>query len=98
MNPLASVGAAVVAAALAPAALGEPERIAVRRAGVDDLKAAYLSCNAQMAAGRLPTSAVMACSMVYEELKSRAFGGDFEKLLAWSQAQARNSQALRTSP
>jgi hypothetical protein len=29
----------------------------------------------------------MKCSVVYEELKQRAFGGDFHKLLAWSKAQ-----------
>jgi hypothetical protein len=28
----------------------------------------------------------MGCSMVYEALKQRAFGGDFAKLWVWSRA------------
>lgn len=62
---------------------GELESVAV-----DRLKTVYLECSRAALAGRLSSAAIMQCSVVYEELKSRAFGGDFDKLLAWSNAQA----------
>jgi hypothetical protein len=54
---------------------------------IDELKSVYLSCSSAAADGRLDTAAIMQCSIVYEELKRRAFGGDFGRLLAWSRAQ-----------
>ena len=51
------------------------------------LKRAYLACNDAAIGGRMGSGSVMQCSIVYEALKRRAFGGDFGKLLAWSQAQ-----------
>jgi|AP12_2_1047962.scaffolds.fasta_scaffold01352_4 hypothetical protein len=54
---------------------------------IDELKSAYLACNRAATRGRLNTGGIMKCSVVYEELKQRAFGGDFHKLLAWSKAQ-----------
>lgn len=60
---------------------------AVHDLSVDELKHAYLSCSEAALAGRLPTGAIQVCSEVYEQLKQRAFGGDFLALLAWSSAQ-----------
>jgi hypothetical protein len=54
---------------------------------IDELKGAYLACNRAATSGRLNTGGIMKCSVVYEALKQRAFGGDFYKLLAWSKAQ-----------
>ena len=54
---------------------------------IDELKGAYLACNRAATNGRLNTGGIMKCSVVYEALKLRAFGGDFHKLLAWSKAQ-----------
>lgn len=53
---------------------------------VDELKRAYLSCSDAALGGRLGNGAIQQCSEVYEELKRRAFDGDFERLLAWSRA------------
>jgi hypothetical protein len=55
---------------------------------VEDLKRAYLLCERMATLERLNHEAIMSCSVVYEQLKQRAFGGDFEKMLAWSKAQA----------
>ena len=52
------------------------------------LKTAYLLCGRSAMKGELNTSEIMQCSVVYEELKLRAFDGDFEKLRAWSKAQS----------
>lgn len=54
---------------------------------VGELKAAYLQCSDATGQTRLPPSILMGCSIVYEELKNRAFGGDFERLLTWSRSQ-----------
>ena len=51
---------------------------------IEALKRVYLSCGREAVGGRLDTSGIMYCSIVYEELKLRAFDGDFGKMLAWS--------------
>jgi hypothetical protein len=81
-------GITLLAAAVASAAMGQVERASLQSATIDDLKQAYLACDAQATSGRLSTSAIMGCSVVYEELKARAFGGDFEKFLVWSRTRA----------
>jgi hypothetical protein len=45
--------------------------------------------------GLLGGAEVKACSVFYEELKKRAFDGDFDKLLAWSRAQNSTNIAAR---
>jgi hypothetical protein len=57
------------------------------RIPIVELKRVYLACNRAAIDGRLNTGGIMHCSVVYEELKRRAFGGDFHKLLAWSKVQ-----------
>lgn len=65
----------------------------LKRVPINELKSVYLSCGRAAVSGQMNTGGIMYCSIVYEELKRRAFGGDFEKLLAWSKAQpsARNT-------
>ncbi|HEX2198987.1 MAG TPA: hypothetical protein VHG88_10250 [Burkholderiales bacterium] len=60
---------------------------------IEELKNVYLSCNQAASDGRLDTAHIMYCSMVYEELKRRAFEGDFDRLLAWSRAADRQISA-----
>ncbi|HET9976072.1 MAG TPA: hypothetical protein VFQ20_01435 [Burkholderiaceae bacterium] len=36
----------------------------------------------------MPTALIARCSLIYEALKQRVFGGDSDKLLAWSRGQA----------
>lgn len=53
---------------------------------VDELKAIYLACNDALVDQRLGSGGIAQCSIVYEALKARAFGGDFGRLLEWSSA------------
>ena len=55
---------------------------------VDELKRAYLLCNRTAMNGSMKHAAAMQCSILYEQLKERAFDGDFYKLLEWSRAQS----------
>lgn len=50
---------------------------------VDQLKRVYLDCEHHSQQGALPFSQAAYCSTVYEQLKARAFGGDFSRLHAW---------------
>lgn len=47
------------------------------------LKRRYLDCDRGASDGTLDRASVMSCSVVYEELKQRVFGGSFEALHAW---------------
>jgi hypothetical protein len=69
-------------------AYGESAGRELDGAPIDALKRAYLFCSRAAVEGRLDTGAIMQCSVVYEELKRRAFDGDFDKLIAWSKAQS----------
>lgn len=76
-----------------PAAHSQSLDAELKEVPIDELKRVYLSCDRAADSGQLNTGGIMYCSMVYEELKRRAFGGDFARLLAWSRAQpsARNT-------
>jgi hypothetical protein len=86
MKTASVVTVLMLAASAMPAAqsdtLGELNSVPI-----DQLSSTYLSCSSAATSGRLDTAAIMQCSVAYEVLKRRAFGGDFEKLLAWSKAR-----------
>jgi hypothetical protein len=71
---------------LAIVGLGDARGGDLKDVPVAELKSAYLSCT-DMRLSQQPRSTIMWCSLVYEQLKARAFDGDFEKLLAWSRTQ-----------
>lgn len=78
---------------LASAVLLSPARAqlplqTVRQPTIEQLKTMYLSCNDAALNGRPERHGIMRCSILYEELKQRAFAGDFDRLLEWSRAQA----------
>ena len=60
----------------------------MKNESVANLKISYLSCERAAITGRLASADVMHCSVIYEELKRRAFDNDFEKLSAWVRSQA----------
>ena len=74
-------------------ALGQTKGNPLQGVTVDALARMFLAC--ERAAITVPLSGGEAaqCSLVYEEFKLRAFGGDFEKLHAWwlSQRVARQT-------
>jgi hypothetical protein len=78
-------------------AMAEPDRSHLKDLTVDSLKSIYLACNDGVLDGRLSTGAVAQCSVVYEELKQRAFDGDFDRLLAWSRSQPDTARARRAA-
>jgi hypothetical protein len=57
------------------------------RATPEQLKSDYLHCERLAQATLLDFGTAGDCSMVYEELKQRVFGGDFHLLLAWWRQQ-----------
>jgi len=85
----------LLVALAAPAAHGQSSRAAPKGAAIDELKRAYLSCDRAAMNGRLQSAAVMQCSIIYEELKRRAFGGNFESLLVWSRTHPSGRDARR---
>jgi hypothetical protein len=52
-----------------------------------DLKTVYLHCSREAPRGTLGFGGIASCSVVYETLLKRIFGGDFHSLIAWSRAQ-----------
>ena len=69
------------------AAQAQPARDGVGHLSVTELKRGYLACHRASMRRALAAGESMQCSMVYEELKQRAFGGDFERVLAWTHTQ-----------
>lgn len=76
-------------ALMAPLAHAQSSSPLPEAVSIDELKNLYLGCERAALAGSLDGEAVMHCSVAYEELKRRAFGGDFQSLKAWSDAQSR---------
>jgi hypothetical protein len=56
---------------------------------IERLKRAYLECERAAVNGRLATDEIMLCSVLYQELKQRAFDGDFQRLKAWADERLR---------
>jgi hypothetical protein len=59
----------------------------------EDLKAAYLYCDRLATTELFDSSAAASSSMAYEALKARAFGGDFQRLLAWWKTQQHSAKS-----
>lgn len=71
-----------------PAFDADTELVApLEQASHDRLKATYVDGSNAAAQHLLGAGEVAACSIVYEILKRRVFGGDFAALLAWSRSQ-----------
>lgn len=87
----------LVVAMAAPLVGADDRRTAPENGTIDDLKVSYLSCDRAANTGRLATAEIMHCSVIYEELKRRAFGNNAERLNGWirSQPPAQGSPASR---
>jgi hypothetical protein len=70
------------------AASADSLRAHLQRLSERDVKQFYLGCSAAAMRGRLGGGETAACSVGYEVLLQRHFGGDFHALLAWSRKQA----------
>ena len=65
-------------------AFGNSESSDRRQLTIAELKTIYLDCDRSAMSGQLGAAEMAACSIVYEELKKRAFDGDFDRFLVWS--------------
>lgn len=54
---------------------------------IEALKDVYLECERSASDSRLGAGDIMQCSLVYEELKQKAFDGDFRRVRLWLNAQ-----------
>jgi hypothetical protein len=91
IHRIAALGAAIILAfgTLQQAAASEPSPTSSM--SIEELKGVYLGCEEAAAASKLGGGDVMYCSQVYEELKQKAFGGDFRRIRSWLE---RRSMAL----
>ena len=62
---------------------------------IDALERLYRVCERASTNGTLNAEGAAYCSKVYEELTTRAFGGDFEQLEAWAKSQPASRHAGR---
>jgi hypothetical protein len=84
----------ILCAVLITLSLSSPSRagpaipVALQQLSVTDLKAVYLGCERSASRSVLGPGDAATCSIAFEELKRRAFDGNFENFLTWWRAQA----------
>lgn len=78
-------------AVLASLACGAPAD-AETMPSIDALKRAYIDCERRALVQRIPADEIMQCSVVYEDLKRRAFDDNWIKLWQWSRQALGPSQ------
>lgn len=84
-GPRVGLAAAIAFAWISvPSAYGQ----SVDTLSVNALKGAYQNCERAAMNSGLDNAEIMRCSVIYEELKRRAFDGDYRKLKAWWDAQS----------
>jgi len=87
MSTLHSASAAALLWLVAAGTAGQAQRSDLKDTPTEALKRLYLSCHREATRARMDREVIMQCSVVYEELKRRAFQGDFEKLNHWARSQ-----------
>jgi len=81
-----AIGAAALMACLA-AGHAQPVQAPSEADTLERLKRGYLMCGYTAAVRRLMPSEVAICSDVAQALLEHGFGGDFDRLVVWWQAQ-----------
>jgi hypothetical protein len=74
-------------AVVSTASMAQTDRSHVAALTADELKVIALECNRRASQTLLGVAEATHCSLAFEELKQRVFGGDFGRLLAWWQEQ-----------
>lgn len=54
---------------------------------LEELKERYLDCEVEAFDGPMDFGQAAVCSHYYEELKDRAFGGEFDRIRTWTDEQ-----------
>lgn len=62
-----------------------------------ELQSTYLACDRMAMSGLLDFGTATYCSVVYEALKARVFGGDFDRLLTWHRQAGTPAPAQATA-
>jgi hypothetical protein len=93
IHRIASLGGAIMLALGVHNSNGADDPSGISSMSVDELKSVYLRCEQATTIRRLNGGDVMYCSLVYEQLKEKAFGGEFRRITYWS-----NRNCLRCSP
>lgn len=73
---------------LSPSHAGPITQVGLSQLSVAELKASFLYCERSAMRGLLGLGEAAGCSLVYEELKKRAFDGDFDTFLKWWRTQS----------
>lgn len=63
-----------------------------------ELKQFYRRCTRASVRGHLGAGEIAICSIAYEQLLQRHFGGDFRALLAWRRGPEGEAETRRSSP
>jgi hypothetical protein len=87
IHRIASVCAVIVFAFGVQRSAGAEEPSLIGSMSIEDLKGLYLSCEEAAIVSRLDSGDAMYCSVIYEELKKKAFAGDFKRMKAWRDRQ-----------
>ena len=80
------------------AAVAQPDRSHLAAVTVDELKLVYLECDRRASSALLDAADAAHCSSIHEELKQRAFGGDWNRMLAWWRTQQLSQAQRNRSP
>jgi hypothetical protein len=85
----ATIAASLLLATMASRPHAQPldSRQAAVEPEVQALKAAYLRCDQAATERLLGVGDAASCSVIHEKLLKVGFGGDFERMLAWWQAE-----------
>jgi hypothetical protein len=75
------------------AAPRDPLRGRIERLSVNEVKQFYLGCSGSAMRGLLDSAETALCSIGYDVLLNRHFGGDFHAFLAWSKNQVHDREA-----
>ncbi len=64
-------------------------------ASIEQLKAYYLACDAIMSTRRVDAALAQRCASIGQQVQERAFGGDFDEMIAWWQREREAARAAR---
>jgi hypothetical protein len=83
IHRIASHGAAIMISLGVFQSAEANESSRVSSMSIEDLKGIYLGCEQAATTRKLNGGDVIYCSLVYEELKEKAFEGDFRRIKSW---------------
>ncbi len=83
IHRVAPLGAAIMFVFGVHQSAGADDQSCISSMSIDELKSVYLGCEQAATTSRLNGGGAMYCSQVYEELKDKAFGGEFRRITSF---------------